>query len=109
MKTKHPTTILKQWMREATTSEQIRLAEAGGTTRGQLYQVAGGFRKFRPGKAIALERKAKEMHAETGGRLPLIYRTDMASECAGCEFARKCLGAAAVRADFEAVEDDTQA
>lgn len=105
MKTKHPTTALKLWMREATATEQDRLAKAGNTTRGQLYQVSGGFRKFRPGKAIAIERQAAEMHKESGGRLPMVYRTDLAAECAGCEFAKKCLGPVALRADFPMVED----
>jgi len=105
MKTKHPPTALKLWMREATPEEQQRLATAGDTSRGQLYQVAGGHRRFRPGKAAAIERAALAMHRETGGRLPRIYRTDMATECAGCEFARKCLGAEAQRGDFPVIED----
>lgn len=108
MKTKHPTTALKLWMREATAAEQEELAAAGSSTRGQLYQVSGGFRKFRPGKAIAIERKATEMHKASGGRLPMVYRTDMAAECAGCEFAQKCIGPAAQRADFPVGEDGTQ-
>jgi hypothetical protein len=106
-KTRHPTTQLKIWMREASALEQERLALAGGTTRGQLYQVAGGFRKFRPAKAIGIEREAALMHKESGGRLPVLYRTDMATECAGCEFARKCLGEVATRSDFPVVDDST--
>lgn len=106
MKTKHGPTPLRLWMREATATEQEALAAAGNTSRAQLYQVAGGFRRFRPGKAIAIERKATEMHKESKGRLPLIYRTDLASECAGCEFAAKCLGPVVTRADFPVVEDD---
>ena len=105
VKTKHPTTALKLWMREATTAEQMELAAAGGTSRGQLYQVAGGFRKFRPGKAIAIETKAAEMHKASEGRLPLVYRTDMATECAGCAFAQKCLGPIALRAGFEVADE----
>jgi hypothetical protein len=108
VKTKHPTTALKLWMREATSVEQEELAKAGDTSRGQLYQVAGGFRKFRPGKAIGIEIKAAEMHKASKGRLPMVYRTDLATVCAGCAFAQKCLGPIALRAGFEVAEDDTQ-
>ena len=106
MKTKHPTTMLKLWMREASPAEQEELAQAVGSSRGHLYQVAGGFRRFGPAKAAAVERKAAEMHRDTKGRLPKVYRTDLALECAACEYAQKCLGAVASRGEFPMLEDD---
>ena len=107
-KTKNGTSLLRLWMREATTEQQERLARAANTTRAQLYQVAGGFRRFGPGKAGMIEREAEVMHRETKGLLPRLYRTDLAPECAACEYARQCLGPVAQRADFVVLEDDPE-
>ena len=107
MKTKHPTTALKLWMREATPEEQQTLADAiASGSRNTLYQIAGQHRQVRPGKAAEIERVTRAMNEATKGRLPIIYRTDMAAECARCEFARRCLGEVAMRADFPVIEDD---
>ena len=100
-------TQLKLWMRQATPEEQEILASRAGTSRGMLYQVSGGFRSFSPEKAAEIERATKVMHRASKGRLPRLYRTDLAEACAMCEYAQKCLGAAAVRADFPIVDDVT--
>lgn len=104
-KRKHPINALKQWMSRATPAEQEQLAQGAGTTRGGLYQVASGHRRFRPGKAGALEAAAAKMHA-ANPVLPELYRTDLAPECAACPYAQKCLGAAATRTDFPIVGSD---
>lgn len=109
MARKHPLTPLKLWMAAATPAEQEQLAQAAGTTRGGLYQVSSGNRRFRPGKAAALERASRILHA-ANPTLPVLYRTDFAIECAGCEYARACLGPIAERAEFPIIpiEKDQQ-
>lgn len=99
---------MKQWMRLATPEEQQLLAHNVGTSRSYLYHLAAGDdsaykREPRPALAIAIERETAAMHKASKGRLPRVYRTDLVEACAGCEFALKCLGAAAVRADFPIV------
>ncbi len=101
-------TILRQWMAAATTEEQTRLAHAAGTTRAYLYHLAAPpgtsyHREPDPILAAKLEAESLAMHAETRGRLPRVYRTDLVRACALCSFARKCLGPAAVRSDFPVV------
>ena len=92
--------MLKIWMRAATPGEQATLATAAETSRGHLYQVSSGNRLFSPGKAALIERATVTLAIGTGGRLPVVWRTDLAPVCAQCEFAQKCLGANAVRAEF---------
>jgi len=100
-------TMLKVWMQAATPDEQQALADAAvNGSRKHLYAVSNGDRYFSPLKAAAVEAKALEMHRSTGGRLPLLYRTDLAEACAACEFARKCLGAAAVRSEFPLADNE---
>lgn len=100
--------IFKQWMRVATAEEQEILAKRVGTTRSYLYHIAGDFRSASPELARQIEHATAELHKKSGGRLPRIYRTDLAKACAECEFAQKCLGAAAVRAEFPLVSDDSE-
>lgn len=101
-------TIMKLWMRASTPQEQQLLAERVGTTRTYLYHLAGGFRSASPELAIAIEHATADMYKASAGRLPRIYRTDLAKACAGCEFAQKCLGPAAVRAEFPLVSEDSE-
>jgi hypothetical protein len=101
-------TQMRLWMRAATTDEQKLLAHRAGTTRAYLYHLGAHEdskykREPRPELAAAIERVTQEMHKASGGRLPVIYRTDLVQACAQCEFARRCLGAAAARADFPLV------
>lgn len=101
-------TIMKLWMRAATPEEQDLLASRVGTTRSYLYHLAGDFRSASPELARQIEAVTSEMHKASRGRLPRIYRTDLAAACAGCDFAHKCLGSAAVRAEFPLVSEDTE-
>jgi DNA-binding transcriptional regulator YdaS (Cro superfamily) len=95
--------IFKLWMNAATPDEQKLLAAALGTSRGYLYQISGGFKQCSAQRGSAIERETAKMHRASLGRLPLVYRTDLVEACRTCEFAQKCLGAAAVRADFPLV------
>lgn len=95
--------IFKLWMRAATPEEQTLLATAIGSSREYLYQISGGFKQCSAARGSAIERECAKMHRASLGRLPLVYRTDLVEACRTCEFAQKCLGAAAVRADFPIV------
>ena len=92
--------MLKIWMRAATAEEQTLLAAAAETSRGHLYQVSSGNRLFSAGKAALVERATVAMAKTAGDRLPVVWRTDLAPVCANCEFAQRCLGARAMRAEF---------
>jgi hypothetical protein len=100
--------VFKLWMRAATPEEQHLLAHRIGTSRAYLYHLSadeGSKYKREPNAemAAAIERETEAMHKASKGRLPRIYRTDLVKACANCAFAQKCLGAAAVRADFPVV------
>ncbi len=98
--------IFKLWMAAATPEEQELMAEHLGTSRGMLYQISGGYATVSASRGILMEQAAARMHRESKGRLPLIYRTDMVEACRGCDFAQKCLGSRAVRADFPVVTEE---
>lgn len=86
-------TPLKRWMLAATPQEQEALATRAGTSRDYLFHhVAEGRREARPELAAAVEKAAAALHKATKGRLPRLYRTDMAPACAACPYARECLG-----------------
>ena len=95
--------IVKQWMSLATPEEQQLLAERAGTSRGYLYQLAGGHRQASAELGAAIERETKVMARASKGRLPAVYRTDIVSACRACEFAQKCLGERAVVSEFPIV------
>lgn len=95
--------IVKQWMSLATVEEQQLLAERAGTSRGYLYQLAGGHRQGSAELGAAIERESKVMARASKGRLPIIYRTDIVAACRACDFAQKCLGERAVVSDFPIV------
>lgn len=99
-------TMLKTWMLAATPEEQETLAQAAATSRKHLYQVSNAERAFSPAKAALVEKAATDLHRATAGRLPLLYRTDLAEACAQCEFAKKCLGAAALRSEFPLADNE---
>jgi hypothetical protein len=96
--------IVKQWMSLATVEEQQLLAERAGTSRGYLYQLAGGHRQASAELGAAIERESKFMAKASKGRLPIIYRTDIVAACRACDFAQKCLGERAVVSDFPIVD-----
>lgn len=88
---------LQQWMKLATPSEQERLAHAASTSRTYLYHLGAGEeanykREPKLALAAAIEAETARMSFETGGRLPLVLRTDLVRGCAKCPFALKCLG-----------------
>lgn len=101
--------IFKTWMKAATPGEQSILADALDTSRDYLYQLSGGFRKASPERGAAIEVASARMHVASKGRLPRIYRTDMVEACRNCEFAQRCLGAAATRAEFSVVTAEQMA
>ena len=97
-------TSMKAWMAAATVGEQELLAERVGTTRGMLYQYAGGHRTASAERAGAIERATHDMHKASKGRLPKIYRTDLSEACLQCEYAQKCLKGQAVVSEFPIVD-----
>lgn len=97
-------TSMKAWMSAATVDEQETLAERVGTTRGMLYQYAGGHRTASAERAGAIERVTAEMHRASKNRLPKIYRTDLSEACLQCEYAQKCLKGQAVISEFPIVD-----
>lgn len=109
-------TQMRIWMRAATPDEQKLLAREAGTSRQYLYHLAAHDdskykREPSPAMAGAIERATQAMHKESNGRLPVIYRTDLSTACRNCEFAQKCLGPIAQRADFPLVtkgDDDDE-
>lgn len=97
-------TPMKHWMAAATADEQELLAQRVGTSRGMLYQMAGGYRNASAERAQAIERETKLMHRSSKGRLPIVYRTDLCEACRRCEFAQRCLGGVAVVSEFPIVD-----
>jgi hypothetical protein len=102
MKTLHP---MQVWMSAATADEQVLLATNAGTTRGHLYQLAGGHRQASAVMAGKIEAATAEMHKHSKGRLPVVVRTDLCEACRGCQYAAKCLGQRAVVSDFPIVSE----
>lgn len=108
-KRKPPTSMLGLWMRLASADEQEQMAQMADTSRGQLYQVATGQRQFSAEKAGLIEAASHAMNRSSKGRLPVIYRSDLSSACASCDYARRCLGELALRADFPLLVEDQPA
>ena len=96
-------TMMKLFMRAAEVEEQEILARSCGTTRAYLFQLAGGFRTPQPDLAMKISEQSELMHKASNGRLPVLHITDLVPSCARCKHAIKCLGADAVRAEFEIV------
>lgn len=99
-------TALKAWMAAATPDEQEVLAEAIGSSRGMLYQYAGGHREVSAARAGQIEAATRAMARASKGRLQPIYRTDLVQACRDCEYAQRCLGPRAVVSDFPIVTAD---
>lgn len=97
-------TPMKAWMASATVDEQKTLAEAVGTSRGYLYQLASGHRDGSADLAGKVEAATAVMHKASKGRLPKIVRTDIASACRACQYAAKCLGERAIVSEFPIVD-----
>lgn len=84
---------MKKWMNVATAAEQEVLATRAGTTRNYLYQVAGGHRSLAPELAGRIETAARTLRKSKSQklRLPILVRANLASACAECPYASKCL------------------
>lgn len=108
-------TILRAWLRAATAAERELLASRVGTSAQYLLHLAVNDdraykREPKPALAAAIERETRLMARASRGRLPVVLRTDLVTACRECEFARKCLGDAALASHFPivtGVEDDT--
>lgn len=76
------------WMRTATTSEQQKLAEEAGVSRGYLYQLASDVRNGSAAVAGRIAEAAERLRLRSRGRLPKITRADVSKTCAECEYAQ---------------------
>lgn len=94
---------VRAWMHAATVAEQKELARRAGTTKGQLHQLGGGHRLASSGMAGRIEAASLEMHRESKGRLPKVFRTDLSEDCRACQYAARCLGQRAVISEFPIV------
>jgi len=100
--------VLKQWMALATTAEIEELAREAGTSRNYLYQLCHDDkphgREASNVLAARIERAAEVITRRSGGRLPHVLRTDLNAGCRSCEYARKCLGDAAIASHFRVLD-----
>jgi DNA-binding transcriptional regulator YdaS (Cro superfamily) len=87
-------TALRLWMQAASPEERESLAAAIGSSVGQLYQYAGGHRNASAERAGRIEAATEQMHRASRGRLPRLYRTDLAEACRSCAYARRCVSPA---------------
>lgn len=90
-------TPLKQWLRAAQPADLAALAKAVGTSELYIRHLSADeskryHREAKPALAAAIERETLAMSKASGGRLPVVYRTDLNGTCRQCAFARKCLG-----------------
>ncbi len=99
-------TPMKAWMSAATTAEQELLAAKAGTSRGMLFQLAGGHRQASAALAGKIEHVALDMAKASKGRLPIVTRTDLCAACQQCQYAAKCLGERAVVSEFPIVSGE---
>lgn len=96
---------LTMWLRAATPAEQMTLAEGVGTSRAYLNHLGAGHRKASAAIAGEIEKHTEAMHRDSAGRLPLVYRTDLADVCRQCQYARECLGSIVDSVPVEAIDD----
>lgn len=96
---------MKRWMALATVDEQEQVAQAAGTSRGHLYQLAGGYRSASADLGRKIEHATKALARAKRGELPVVYRTDTVPACRQCEYAQKCLGSIAVASEFPIHKD----
>lgn len=102
-------TPLQHWMRLATPEEQEEMAQLAGTSRDYLYQIASpakhrGISSRMAGFLVAAAAKVREASPRRD-ILPVLTRADLSDVCAGCEYARACLGDRAP-VDHDAAQDD---
>jgi hypothetical protein len=76
----NPLLDILRMMRE---EEQIAFGLRAGTTRGYLYQIAGGHRKsISVQLAFSIEDASRKIHEESGGYFPAVSARDIAEMCA---------------------------
>lgn len=100
---------LRIWMHSASLEERQALAELAGTSVGTLNQIAGGYRTngeaiVRAGLARKLEQAAAVLNKRNSA-LPPLNRTDLSPECRECDFAIRCMSAAA-KSGFKTVHQE---
>lgn len=87
---------MKDWVTAASSDQQAELVRRVNDATGMhmqrqyLYHLANGLRKAGSGLASAIERVTVDMAAR-GDDLPVVYRSDLATACAECEYAKQCL------------------
>lgn len=75
-------TPLAEWLRAAGADQRLRMAELAGTSVNYLYQLAGCYRKqVKADLAFRIEDATKTLHAESGGKLPIIAARTIATMC----------------------------
>lgn len=102
---------LKAWLRAATAQERERLAEKCKTSVQYLGHLAADkdkkyAREPAPALAASIEHETKAMRRASGGRLPVVMRTDLITACRECEYAKKCLGSRITASHFPIVVED---
>lgn len=78
----NPTPLLA-WLREASPEQRSRLATLASTKVGYLYLLATCERRNPAAKlALAIEDGTRQLHEETGAKLPIVTVRTLASMCA---------------------------
>lgn len=76
--------LIKEWMRDTTPAQQIKLAKLAGTSRTYLYQLANGTRKASADLATRIENAAEILSSkEFTGLLPKYF---VSESCKGCQY-----------------------
>lgn len=86
-----PISPLRGWWNLATPEQRKRMADMVPISVRSIPAYAGGFRRASAEVAVGIERATTTLHAETKGRLPIIYRVFMSNTCQQCDFAAKCM------------------
>lgn len=72
-------TCLLSLLRACNAQERERLATLAGTDINYLYSLAGGHRaQPRLGLGLAISEASEKLHAETGGRTPIVTPRELA-------------------------------
>lgn len=99
-----PTNMLQRFRDLASTAEKQAVAEACGTSYSYLwFHISKGRREPDALLAAKIEAATKLLSKQSGGRLPVVYRTELNSACRSCQFAQRCLGDAAIASEFPIV------
>lgn len=102
-------TMLRKWLRLADRGQRERMAEAAGTSTQYLEHLAASEdanykRQPKVALAAAIERFSLTAHAESGGLLPIVRRTELVAACAVCPYAKHVLKGEAEAGLFPVIE-----